>query len=111
MKGREKVNKDEIMSRFESKYEIDQEDLCSLYLQAKNAYLEAAFPFEHSITEIPENRPRAWQIVYECMEYIYERTGYSACTGYSENGVSIKWDTGGVSSFLTKKIMPKARTF
>ena len=83
------------------------EDVDTLYEIAEKAYLDRAFPFAPNIMSIPENRPRAYDWVYECMREIAEKSGCSAMTHYSENGISITWDKSGISQALLNRITPQ----
>lgn len=90
-----------------SKPEID-----SLFDTAKNTYLSLAFPFAPELMEIPYDRPRAYQWIYDCMEELLEKEGCASMSSYSENGLSITWDGGsGISKSLKAQIVPKAGTF
>ncbi|MBO4733087.1 MAG: hypothetical protein J5662_01290 [Clostridia bacterium] len=102
-------NEFETKEAFQSAYNyVLNEDIETLYSIAEKAYLDRAFPFAPEITSIPENRPRAYDWIYECMREIAEKSGCSAMTHYSENGISITWDKSGISQGLLNRITPQA---
>ena len=101
-------NEFEVKEAFAELYEyVSTEDIDVLYSIAEKTYLDRAFPFEPNITHIPDNRPRAYDWVYECMREISEKSGCSSMTHYSENGISITWDKSGVSQGLLDRVTPK----
>lgn len=102
-------NEFEVKEAFEQAYGfVSPEDTDVLYSIAEKTYLDRAFPFSPEITHIPENRPRAYDWVYECMREIAEKSGCSSMTHYSENGISITWDKSGVSQGLLNRVIPQA---
>lgn len=102
-------NEFEVKEAFCATYNfVPTEDVDTLYSIAEKTYLDKAFPFEPDITTIPENRPRAYDWVYECMKEIADKSGCSSMTHYSENGISITWDKSGVSQGLLNRVTPKA---
>lgn len=86
---------------------LPDDEVSRVYEVALKTYLDLAFPFDHSITSIPADRPRGYVWVYECMGEIMERSGCQSMKSYSENGLSITWDNSGVSKNLLNRLMPK----
>ncbi len=99
----------EVKEAFASAYDyITEDDIDIIYGVAEKTYLDKAFPFAPDITKVPENRPRAYDWIYDCMKEISDKAGYSSMTHYSENGISITWDNSGVSKSLLDRITPQA---
>lgn len=105
-------NEAEVKTAFRKKYDyLNANEIDITYQTAIQTYLDIAFPFDASITKIPEDRPRAYAWVYDCMCEIIEKSGCSSMTSYSENGLSISWDSTGVSKGLKKRITPRAGVY
>lgn len=101
-------NEADVLLAFGEKYDyLSEEDILLIYGKAVGAYLDIAFPFSHEIACIPKSRPRAWQWVFDCMEEIAAREGVSGLTSYSENGLSMTWDSSQISSDLKGRIVGK----
>ena len=101
-------NEADVKSAFKKKYDyLTADEISTVYDVAVKTYLDVAFPFNAEIISIPEDRPRAWAWVYDCMGEILEKSGCSSMTAYSENGVSISWDKSGVSRSLLNRVVPK----
>lgn len=99
----------EVKEAFASDYDyITEDDIDILYGVAEKTYLDKAFPFAPDIVKVPDNRPRAYDWIYECMKEISEKSGCSSMKSYSENGISISWDKTGVSQGLLDRITPQA---
>lgn len=98
----------EVKEAFASAYDYDTDDVDIIYSLAEKTYLDLAFPFDPDIETVPENRPRAYDWIYDCMREISDKSGYSSMTHYSENGISITWDKSGVSKGLLDRVTPKA---
>jgi len=95
---------------FHKKYPyLSDEQLEDLYECSCDLYLSLSFPFNHEITEIPEEYVRDITIVRKIMEETLERDGFSSFTAYSENGMSFTFDNANISSNLLRLIVPKAK--
>ena len=95
-------------ARFAAKYEyLSDEEVEGIYRLALGVYLATLFPFEATITEFPEDRPRDVYWIELAMTQILERSGASSAVAYSENGLSIEFDGSMiVSEGLRKLITP-----
>lgn len=101
-------------SDFKEQYDYLQDnEVDGLYDKALSLYLDLAFPFDHDIIAIPETRARAVGWVRDCMIEILDRNGYGigSAKSYSENGLSISFDSSCLSNTLKSRIMPTAGTF
>lgn len=99
----------EVKEAYASTYNyVTEEDIDILYSAAEKAYLDKAFPFSPEIIKVPENRPRAYDWIYDCMKELADKAGCSSMKSYSENGMSISWDKTGVSQGLLDRITPQA---
>ena len=97
----------EVKAAFQTQYDyLGCTEIEQIYATALNTYLDLAFPLQHDVVNVPVNRPRAWQWIYDCMVEILERSGCSSMTAYSENGLSISWDNTGLSNSLRGRIIP-----
>lgn len=86
---------------------LTDDEVDRLIDKATGIYLDLSFPFDHSIEAIPENRPRAVQWVRDCMQEILDRNGINA-RSYSENGLTIIYDSTMISNGLRNRLTPKA---
>lgn len=101
-------SKSEIISVFKISYPYLKDcEYDGIYNRALGAYLDLAFPYDTNLVEVPKSRPRAYQWIYDCMVEIIERDGASSLTGYSENGLSMSWDSSQISSGLRSRIVGK----
>ena len=67
-------NEFEVKEAFLATYEyVPNDDVDVLYSIAEKTYLDKAFPFAHDIVTVPENRPRAYDWIYECMKEIADK--------------------------------------
>ena len=102
------TSKTEVIAKFKTKYDyLSAKEIDTIYDVAMTTYLDLAFPFEQTITEVPASRPRAYTWIYDCMAEILERSGCSSMSSYSENGLSITWDNTGISKGLLTRVTPK----
>lgn len=74
---------------------------------AKNCFLDIKYPFDSTVTTIPE-RYLYWQIL--CAKELYNKLGFEGIGSYSENGLSIGLDQAMsvISPSLRNMIIPKA---
>lgn len=85
------------------------EDMEVLYDRAVSMFLYYRFPFNTEITEIPEEelkRNSIWLLDY--MEWYIKWAGISNMIGYSENGVSWKFDKAGTPQELIDRLVSYA---
>lgn len=85
---------------------LTENEVGKLYDKAVSCYCDFSFPFDHSITTIPEDRPRGVQWVHDCMVEILERSGCSSYVAYAENGLSLEFDNSQISRGLLKRLIP-----
>ena len=105
-------DKDECIVYFKNKYEYMQyEELELLYDIALDTFLNLKYPFEYDIDETTielENKKHpTWCL--RCMQEMIDKMGISNVVGYSENGVSIKFDKAGLSQPLIDEIVAQAQ--
>lgn len=102
------MNQKDVISAFVQKYSyLEYDEVLDIYSSALCTYIDLTYPFEPNMFEVPENNPRIYQWIYDCMNEIVERNGVSSLTAYSENGMSWTWDSSGISEGLRKRIVPK----
>lgn len=100
-------NERDVVTMFHRKYpHISMTDCDAILVRAVGAFLDLTFPFQRDIACIPKSMPRAWSWVYDCMLEITEREGVTSMTGYSENGISMTWDSSQISNGLRNRIVP-----
>lgn len=72
---------------------------------AKNVALNTLFPYNKEIEELPDgNRYRVWQV--RCAIELYNKLGNANVMSYSENGLSVSFLSGLVSSSLMAELGP-----
>lgn len=76
-------------------------------LDAKIIALNTLFPFHDTKVDIDENnvRLRDWQV--RCAIELYNKIGNENISSYSENGLSVTFLEGVISSSLLKELVPK----
>jgi len=76
-------------------------------LDAKVIALNTLFPFHDTKVDIDENnvRLRDWQV--RCAIELYNKIGNENISSYSENGLSVTFLEGVISSSLLKELVPK----
>lgn len=76
-------------------------------LDAKIIALNTLFPFHDTKVDIDENnvRLRDWQV--RCAIELYNKIGNENVSSYSENGLSVTFLEGVISSSLLKELVPK----
>lgn len=101
---------DEMKTNFKKKYSyLTDEQVDDLYHSSLNLYLSLSFPFDRSITTVPEEYSRDIGIIRKIMTETLEREGLSSVTAYSENGMSFTFDNAHISTQLLATITPKAK--
>lgn len=97
-----------VKSEIQAKYEyLTSAEIDELYNTAAFVYLDIRFPYDLTLNEIPENEPRAYNIIKLMMNDIVEKNGCSSLTAYSENGLSVRYDAAGVSGWIRSLITPQ----
>jgi hypothetical protein len=100
----------QMKSAFKKKYNyLTESQIDDLYNCSLNLYLSLSFPFDRSITDLPEEYARDIGIIRKIMTETLERDGLSSVTGYSENGMSFSFDNAHISTQLLSTITPKAK--
>lgn len=72
--------------------------------RAKNTYLRLVYPFNHSITELPDDIAMDWQT--RCAIELYNLGGDVGIISYSENGLSETKAKSGLSQDLLNDLPP-----
>lgn len=95
---------------FKKKYNyLTESQIDDLYNCSLSLYLSLSFPFDRSITDLPEEYARDIGIIRKIMTETLERDGLSSATAYSENGMSFSFDNAHISRQLLSTITPKAK--
>lgn len=83
------------------------DDIFTLLLkQAKYIALGTLYPFDLEKNELPDRIKEDWQV--RCACELFDKLDSSNVQSYSENGLSITYFTGLLSSELINELTPKA---
>lgn len=107
----EVYNKQKCIVYFLKKYPyMKAEDISLLYDISVDTFVNLKYPFEYNITdekiELETKKHPTWCL--RCIQEQIDKTGISNVIGYSENGVSIKFDKTGLSQALIDEIVSEA---
>jgi len=84
-----------------------KDDIFKIMLKrAKYIALGTLYPYDFEITELPQRIQEDWQV--RCAIELYEKMDATNVQSYSENGLSITYFTGLLSSNLIHELTPKA---
>lgn len=90
-------------------YEVDPVEADFLWDSAKLLYLQLRYPFDMTISEVPEKeKARAEMLIVKLVFDYLERKGLTSAVSYHENGITQTFDGAGVSRYLKKMIVPTA---
>ena len=97
---------------FKLKYSYMQyEEIYLLYDIAEDMFFNLKYPFEYKLDEnikqMEMEKHPTW--ILRCMQEMIDKNGLSNVVGYSENGVSIKFDKSGLSQPLIDEIVAQAK--
>ncbi len=84
--------------------DVEYAVLKKLLKRAKNRYFSLVYPFNKTITELPDDRARDWQT--RCAIELYNLDGDENLTSYSENGLSESYARAGLSPDLLNELPP-----
>lgn len=73
---------------------------------AKAKYLTLVYPFNHTITELPNEKAQLWQVKCAIELYNAKESEYFNASKYSENGLSITFARAGISQDLINELPP-----
>lgn len=75
---------------------------------AENVALNTLYPFDREIQELPKDdkRLKLWQV--RCAVELYKKIGSTNIQSYSENGLSVTYMTGLLTTKLMNELVPKA---
>ena len=73
---------------------------------AKEIMLNTLYPFDDTITEIPE-RKSGW--LYRCVMEQIERKGMNSVVSYKENGLQVTFDKSQISQSLLSELVPMSK--
>lgn len=91
----------------ESVIDTSYDDIFTVLLKrAKYIALGILYPFDLEIEELPTRISEDWQV--RCACELFEKLDSSNVQSYSENGLSITYFTGLLSSELINELTPKA---
>lgn len=101
--------RNECVTYFKRKYSyMDATDIDLLFDEACDIYINTKYPF-NDICEVSEKdfkKHPTWFL--RCMQEIINLKGISNLVGYSENGISFKYDKAGLSNDLMDEIIGEA---
>lgn len=72
--------------------------------KAKNRYLNLVYPFDRTVTELPDDRAQNWQT--DCAIELYNLDGDENLSSYSENGLNETYGRAGLSQDLLNELPP-----
>lgn len=102
-------NRDECITHFHNKYSyMNSNDIGLLFDIACDIYINARYPFSevYEVSEKDLKKHPTWFL--RCIQEIIDLQGLNNVVGYSENGVSFKFDKAGLSNDLMDEIMSEA---
>lgn len=83
----------------------DTDEVLSTYLNiAGNKIISKAFPFDSSVTEVPE--PYSYLQV-EIAVYLLNKRGAEGQTSHSENGISRGYENADIPESMLKSVIPQ----
>ena len=81
------------------------DDIFAVKLEdAKYEYLRLVYPYDRTITELPDDRAKNWQT--KCAIELYRIMGEEGVIQYSENGLTIIKSKAGLSKDLLNELPP-----
>lgn len=83
--------------------ENDMDIVLAYFLQAKSIVLNRAYPFDDTVTDIPD---RYIGNVIEIASYLLNKRGAEGETTHSENGISRTYGAASVPEDMLKRIIP-----
>lgn len=84
--------------------ESDSDDVLSAYLTlAGNKIIGVAYPYDSTITEVPE---RYHSLQCEIAAYMLNKRGAEGQTAHSENGISRQYENADIPKTLMSQIVP-----
>lgn len=101
--------RDECITYFKKKYDyMDSDEIGMLFDIAQDIYLNNKYPFKdvYEVSEKDFKKHPTWFL--RCIQEIIDLQGLNNIVGYSENGVSFKFDKAGISNSLLDEIMSEA---
>lgn len=82
------------------------ERMVSAYLNmAGNKICRRAFPFDHAVTNVPEQYSF---LQVEIAVYLLNKRGAEGQTGHTENGISRSYESGDVPESMMRQVVPMA---
>lgn len=100
----------QLKKNFRKRYNyLSFEEVNDIYQDALDYYLSLAYPLNHSITEIPEERLGDLRYIRILMRNILERAGCTSAVAYSENGLSYTLDGTLFDDKIAKLIIPQGK--
>lgn len=102
--------KERCVQYYSNKYPyMAQADIELLYDMASDMYVNLRFPFDTEIVEpSAEELQKHPTWLLRCMQEMMNKEGITNVVGYSENGVSFKFDKTGLSQSLIDEIVSMA---
>lgn len=81
------------------------DDIFAVKLEdAKYEYLRLVYPYDRTVTELPDDRAKNWQT--KCAIELYRMMGEEGVIQYSENGLTIIKSKAGLSKDLLNELPP-----
>lgn len=89
----------------EDENDSSHDDIFNIKLEdAKYEYLRLVYPYDRTITELPDDRAKNWQT--KCAIELYRLMGEEGVIQYSENGLTIIKSKAGLSKDLLNELPP-----
>ena len=101
--------RNECITYFKNKFPyMDATDIGLLFDKVCDIYINTKYPFKevYEVSEKDFKKHPTWFL--RCMEEIINQKGLNNLVGYSENGVSFKFDKAGLSNDLMDEIISEA---
>ena len=92
-------------------FSIPKSHILNLYEIAKETLINLLFKTYFIVPEYKKmmayKKYKYW--ILKCMLEIHDKKGFNGVTGYSENGLSITWDSSQISKELRNELMSLGR--
>ncbi len=89
--------------------QLTVDDVEIIFSKAFDYYASVAFPFEHNVETLPDNRIADTRYIKMFMRNIIDRPDNTAFKSYSENGLSYSLDGTVFDQSIAKLIIPKGK--
>ena len=102
------MTSEELLDLVSSMVEESDEDILTAYIgQAGDIVLRHAYPYDDTQTEVPAKYHRTQA---DIAVYLINKRGAEGESSHTENGISRRYEDGGIPSTLLRRIIPMAGT-